>query len=123
MEGQQTDRLPAIVATNAALEAISRLLEGRRGVVFFQSGGCCDNSAPMCFEEGEMILGDVDRLVGSVGGCPYYMDFRQYEICIDSRIILDVESGDPEGFSLPAGAEGMHFVTRTEICAKDMHHV
>ena len=28
--------------------------------MFHQSGGCCDGSAPMCFQEGEFPLGDND---------------------------------------------------------------
>lgn len=110
---------PSVSATPAALRAIASLLKQHKGIVFFQSGGCCDNSAPMCFEEGEMIVGSVDRLIGTVGGCPYYIDFRQYEVYRNSRIILDVEDGEAEGFSLPAGREGRHFITRTNICAAD----
>jgi uncharacterized protein (DUF779 family) len=113
-----SEQVPSVVATPAALDAIGQLLKShRKGVVFFQSGGCCDNSAPMCFEEGEMIIGQVDRLIGNVGGCPYYIDFRQYETYRASEIILDVEDGEADGFSLPAGREGKHFITRTKICA------
>lgn len=113
----------SVVATPAALAAISQLLKHHNGVAFFQSAGCCDNSAPMCFEEGEMIIGKVDRLLGSVGGCPYYMDFRQYEVYKNSQIILDVEDGESDGFSLPAGTEGRHFVTRTKVCTTNVCNV
>ncbi len=117
---QGNEQTPSVVATAAALEAISQLLKGHsKGIAFFQSGGCCDNSAPMCFEEGEMIVGKVDRLVGMVSGCPYYIDFRQYETYRNSQIILDVEDGEADGFSLPAGVEGKHFITRTKICARN----
>ncbi len=122
-EKQQSEQVPSVVATPAALDAIAKLLKTHNGIAFFQSGGCCDNSAPMCFDEGEMIVGDVDRLVGKVGGCPYYIDFRQYETYRTSEIILDVEDGEADGFSLPAGAEGKHFVTRTKICAANACNV
>ncbi len=113
----------SVVATPAALAAISQLLKHHKGVTFFQSGGCCDNTAPMCFEEGEMIVGNVDILLGKVGGCLYYMDFRQYEIYKNNQIILDVEDGEADGFSLPAGIEGKHFITRTKICATNISNV
>ncbi len=109
-----------VAATPAALSAISLLLKKHKSLAFFQSGGCCDNSAPMCFEEGEMIIGKVDILLGKVGGCPYYMDFRQCEVYKNSKIILDVEDGEADGFSLPAGREGKHFITRTKVCAPNV---
>ena len=46
-----------VVATPAALAAIGGLV-GRRGpVMFFQSGGCCDGSLPLCFGDGELKVG------------------------------------------------------------------
>ncbi|QAR33562.1 DUF779 domain-containing protein [Geovibrio thiophilus] len=109
------DGEPAVVATPAALEAIERLLRERGSVFFFQSGGCCDGSLPMCFEEGEFMIGDNDVLLGEVGGCPFYIDFRQYEAWKHTQLILDVGEGEPEGFSIAAG-ENSHFITRSRVC-------
>ena len=109
------DGEPAVVATPAALEAIKRLREERGSVLFFQSGGCCDGSLPMCFEEGEFMIGDNDVLLGEVGGCPFYIDFRQYEAWKHTQLILDVGEGEPEGFSIAAG-ENSHFITRSRVC-------
>ncbi|MBN1140352.1 MAG: DUF779 domain-containing protein [Deltaproteobacteria bacterium] len=108
---------PAVVATAAALEAIERLVKERGPLLFFQSGGCCDGSLPMCFEEGEFTVGDHDVLLGEVGGCPFYIDFRQYEVWKHTQLILDVGEGEPEGFSLAAG-ENSHFVTRSRVCSR-----
>ena len=47
--------------------------------MFHQSGGCCDGSAPMCFQEGEFPLGDNDIKLGEIGGVPFYMNADQYE--------------------------------------------
>ena len=68
-----------VTATASALEAIARLQAARGPVAFFQSGGCCDGSSPMCFPEGELLLGPNDLLLGEVGGSPYYIDAEQYE--------------------------------------------
>ncbi len=105
---------PRVVATPAALAAIAGLVRERGPLMFFQSGGCCDGSLPMCFAEGELLVGDNDERLGDVGGCPFYMDRRQYRSVAHLQLILDVGGGEPEGFSLPAG-EGMHFLTRYRV--------
>lgn len=108
---------PAVVATPAALEAIARLAAQRGPVMFFQSGGCCDGSLPLCFAAGEFLVGDHDVRLGEVGGMPLYIDHRQYETWKHTQLILDVGEGDPEGFSLAAG-EGKHFITRSRVCVR-----
>jgi len=105
-----------VVATPTALDAIARLVAERGPVMFFQSGGCCDGSLPMCFDEGELVVGAHDVLLGRLGGCPFYIDSRQYEVMRHTQLILDVGEGEPEGFSLPAG-DGRHFITRSRVCA------
>ena len=56
-----------ISATPAAREAIARLRADRGGpVMFVQSAGCCAGSVPMCFPEGEFLVGDGDELLGTV---------------------------------------------------------
>ena len=69
----------------------------------------------MCFPDGEFIIGSHDILLGSVGGCPFYIDARLDEAWGHAQLTLDVAPGDPEGFSLSAGA-GLHFVTRSSTC-------
>ena len=97
--------LARVVATEAALAAIARLWSERGPVIFFQSGGCCDGSVPMCFDEGELAIGPADILLGAVGGAPFYMWAPQFEAFQDNQFILDVEVGSPGGFSLPADDE------------------
>jgi len=103
-----------VVATSTALGAIARLVEKCGPMMFFQSGGCCDGSLPMCFEDGEFVIGVHDVLLGYVGGCPYYIDGRQYEAWKNTQLILDVGDGAPEGFSLPAGTD-THFIIRSKV--------
>jgi uncharacterized protein (DUF779 family) len=107
---------PAAVTEPAALDAIARLVVDRGPVMFFQSGGCCDGSLPMCFDDGEFIIGDRDVLLGHVGGAPFYIDARQYETWKHTQLIIDVGAGEPEGFSLPAG-DDQHFITRSRVGA------
>ena len=109
-----TVELPGVTATPAALVAIADLVARRGPLMFFQSGGCCDGSLPMCFDDGELVIGDHDVRLGTVGGCAFYIDHRQYEAWKHTQLILDVGSGEPEGFSLPAG-EGGHFIVHSRV--------
>lgn len=65
----------------------------------------------MCFPAGEFIVGDGDVLLGEIDGCPFYIDARLHAAWRCDRLILDIEAGSPEGFSLGAGPHA-HFVTR-----------
>ncbi|HTR90740.1 MAG TPA: DUF779 domain-containing protein [Trebonia sp.] len=102
-----------VIATEAARQAVYRLRAVRGPLMFVQSAGCCGGSAPMCFPAGEYLTGPGDILLGRIAGCPFYMDARQYRAWHPELLVLDVEAGMPEGFSLAAG-EGLHFVTRTQ---------
>ena len=107
-----------VIASPAALAAIADLVADRGPVMFFQSGGCCDGSLPICFADGEFVVGDHDVLLGQVGGCPFYIDHRQYEVWKHTQLILDVGEGDPEGFSLGAGTN-KHFIIRSRVFSAD----
>ena len=107
---------PPVVATPAALNAIARLVAAQGPVMFFQSGGCCDGSLPICFGVGEFVIGDHDVLLGELDGAKFYIDPRQYEVWRHTQLILDVGEGEPEGFSLPAG-DGQHFITVSRVCS------
>jgi uncharacterized protein (DUF779 family) len=106
-----------VTATPAALAAIGRVVAERGPVLFFQSGGCCDGSLPMCFADGEFRIGSHDVRLGSVGGCPFYIDHRQFDVWAHTQLILDVGAGEPEGFSLDAG-DGRHFITRSRVFSR-----
>jgi uncharacterized protein (DUF779 family) len=98
-----------VIATEAAREAVRRLRAARGPLMFVQSAGCCAGTVPMCFPDGEYLTGAGDLMLGSVAGCPFYIDRRLYEAWHPGQLILDVAPGRPEDFSLPAG-EGFHFV-------------
>ena len=85
-------------------------------LMFHQSGGCCDGSAPMCYPAGELVLGARDVHVGYVGGCGFYIGGDQYERWKHTDLVLDVVAGRGAGFSLEA-PEGVRFLIRSELCA------
>ena len=100
-------------ATRAALEVIQRLGAVHGPLMFFQSGGCCDGSAPMCLKAGELPLSPNDVCLGDIGGAPFYIDADQYERWRSPHFLIDVSPGAADGFSLE-GLEGVHFGTRTD---------
>jgi hypothetical protein len=107
-----TDTAPRVAATEAALAELGRLRAEHGPLVLFQSGGCCDGSSPMCFPEGELLLGPNDLLLGEVGGSPYYIDAEQYERWQAPSFVLDVTPGAGTGMSLE-GLHDLHFAVRS----------
>ena len=106
-------------ATDAALKAIGGLTAKYGKLMFVQSGGCCDGSSPICFSDGEFLLGPHDVLLGEVGGAAFYIDTDQYERWNRPSFLLDVAPGAAEGFSLE-GLDGFHFVARAGACRSDV---
>ena len=106
--------IPRVLATDAALTLTARLKAKHGPLMFHQSGGCCDGSAPMCFPEGELLVGDGDVLLGEIGGCPFYMSAAQYEYWKHTQLIIDVVPGRGGMFSLE-GPEGLRFLTRSRL--------
>lgn len=102
----------AVRATRAALEVIQDLETAHGPLMFFQSGGCCDGTSPMCLKAGELPVASSDLRLGEIGGAPFYIDTDQYERWGRPRFLIDVRPGSAEGFSLE-GLEAVHFVTRS----------
>jgi len=101
-----------VTATPEALELIERLRAAHGRLVFFQSGGCCSGTAPMCLSADDLPPGDGDTRLGEIGGVPFYIDADQ-----DARwgcpwFVIDVAPGAADSFSLE-GPQDVHFVTRT----------
>jgi len=103
-----------VTATDAALALIG-VVRGKHGpVMFHQSGGCCDGSAPMCYPAGDFIVGDRDRLLGHIGGAPFYISGPQFEYWKHTQLNIDVVPGRGGMFSLE-GPEGLRFLTRSRL--------
>lgn len=103
-----------VLATQEALELLVRLREKHGALLFHQSGGCCDGSSPMCFKEGEFLLGEADVHLGNIGGTPFYRNKNQYEYWKHTQLIIDVVPGRGGMFSLE-GPEGVRFLTRSRL--------
>ena len=53
-----------VALTPAAVQLLRKLWLQHGPLMFHQSGGCCDGSAPMCYPAGDFITGSSDVLLG-----------------------------------------------------------
>lgn len=114
------DEVPRVELTAAAVALLGRLREAHGPLMFHQSGGCCDGSAPMCYPAGEFRTGGSDVLLAEldVAGVEepvtFWMSRSQYEVWSHTRLIVDVVEGRGSGFSLEA-PEGVRFLIRSRV--------
>ncbi|MFC7060874.1 DUF779 domain-containing protein [Halobacillus seohaensis] len=101
-----------VTATDEALKLIASLKEKHGPLMFHQSGGCCDGSSPMCYQDGDLLIGSQDILLGEIGETPFYMNKMQYEYWKHTQLIIDVVEGRGGMFSLE-GVEGKRFLSRS----------
>jgi uncharacterized protein (DUF779 family) len=106
--------LDRVIATDTALQMIAELRARHGPIMFFQSGGCCDGSAPMCFPAGEFDLSDTDVYLGNLDGAPFYMGLEQFAYWEHTQLIIDVIAGNGGMFSLDNGT-GRRFLTRSRL--------
>jgi uncharacterized protein (DUF779 family) len=106
--------------TPAAAEVL-RSLRGTHGpLMFHQSGGCCDGSAPMCYPEGEFRTGSSDVLLaelavdGVAEPVSFWMGRDQFDRWRHTHLTVDVVPGRGSGFSLEA-PEGVRFLVRSRL--------
>ena len=105
-------------ATPAAISLLDEIIAEHGPVLFHQSGGCCDGSSPMCYAQGDFILGDRDVLLGMIGETPFYIGAAQYEVWKHTILTIDVVPGRGGMFSLDNGRE-RRFLVRSDICRID----
>ncbi|MFG3281439.1 DUF779 domain-containing protein [Streptomyces sp. NPDC048111] len=111
---------PAVELTAAAGELLRALSATHGPLMFHQSGGCCDGSAPMCYPAGEFRTGGSDVLLASLAvegvaePVPFWMSRSQYERWRHTRLTVDVVPGRGSGFSLEA-PEGVRFLIRSHL--------
>ena len=105
--------IPRVLVTPAAAARIRGLAADHGPLLFHQSGGCCEGSAPMCLRQDEFRVGSRDVLLGEIEGCPVYISGPQFEAWAGSQLTIDlIESGGGDSFSLEA-ADGVRFLTRS----------
>ncbi|HCR49743.1 MAG TPA: DUF779 domain-containing protein [Rhodothermales bacterium] len=106
--------IPRVVASQAAMDVIETLKAAHGPLMFHQSGGCCDGSAPMCYAAGELLIGDQDVLLGQIQGCDFYMSAFQFEYWQHTQLEIDVTPGRGASFSLEIPL-GLRFVVKSRL--------
>ena len=104
--------------TQEALDVIGELRDRYGPLMFHQSGGCCDGSQPMCFEDGEFKVGDNDVLLGHIDNCPFYMARDQFNYWKHTHLTLDVTPGRGSSFSLEIPM-GIRFLIRSRLLTEE----
>ena len=104
--------------TPAAQALVEKLIGIHGPLMFHQSGGCCDGSAPMCYPRSEFMVGEVDVFLGWLGegdiATPFYMSGSQFEYWKHTHLTLDVVPGRGSGFSVES-PEGVRFLIRSRL--------
>ncbi len=100
--------------TEKAAEIVRKLKDEYGEVIFHQSGGCCDGTAPMMIEKEDMYLDDSDILLGELEGVPYYMSEDMYDIWKYTHITVDITEGRGSTFSLEIPL-GLRFIIHSRI--------
>lgn len=103
-----------VLVTEAAQALIERLRAQHGPLMFHQSGGCCDGSSPMCYPQGEFLVGGSDVKLGTIADCPFWMSRAQFEYWERTQLIIDVVEGRGGMFSLE-GPLGVRFLTRSRL--------
>ena len=106
-----------LLATPLAL-CVIKLLKAEYGeLVFNQSGGCCDGTAPMCYEKKDFHVPSRNVKLGEIGGCEFFIDKDQFEYFKYSEITIDVKEEKAafgNSFSLEIDL-GYQFITKSRI--------
>ncbi len=105
---------PRVLITEAAARLVRQLHDHHGPLLFHQSGGCCEGSAPMCLRRVDFRIGVRDVLLGAIEGCPFYVSAAQFPYWAHSQLTIDVISDGGDSFSLEA-VEGVRFITRSRV--------
>jgi uncharacterized protein (DUF779 family) len=126
-----TEVLDKVSATPEALALLAEIVTDHGPVLFHQSGGCCDGSSPMCYPQGEFLVGDREVLLGvldlrlftgqvlpdapsDADGVPVWISPQQFDAWQHTQLVLDVVPGRGAGFSVE-GPHGVRFLTRSRV--------
>ena len=108
---------PRVLVTKEAEIVIEKLKQEHGELVFNQSGGCCDGTAPMCYEKGDFHIPSRNIKMGEICGCEFFIDKDQFEYFKHSQIIIDVKEEKAafgNSFSLEIDL-GYQFITKSRI--------
>ncbi len=107
--------------TPEAIKVIEKLKELHGELIFNQSGGCCDGTAPMCYEKDDFHVPSRNVKMGEICSCEFFIDKDQFEYFKHSFITIDVreeKAAFGNSFSLEIDL-GYQFITKSRIFTDD----
>ena len=107
-----------LTSTKATISLLEEIVGQHGQVLFHQSGGCCDGSAPMCFPRDEFRVGARDVYLGNISGQPFFIAGDQFNYWEHTQLIIDVVDGRGGMFSLE-GPTGKRFLTRSRVFSNE----
>ncbi|GAA5210429.1 DUF779 domain-containing protein [Microbacterium kyungheense] len=115
----QTRTYSRVAVTDAAASLLRALTAQHGRLMFHQSGGCCDGSAPMCFPVGMFMTGPSDVRLGELDvglhePIEVFISAAQFEYWKYTHLTIDVVPGRGAGFSVE-GPTGNRFIIRSRM--------
>jgi len=104
--------------TEQAKAIVNQLKEKHGDLIFHQSGGCCDGSAPMIFEKDDMYLDESDIHLGDIEGVPFYMNQDQFQYWKHTHLTIDITEGRGASFSLEIPL-GIRFIIHSRLLTEE----
>jgi uncharacterized protein (DUF779 family) len=105
---------PRVLISDEAQKVVAQLKDRFGPLMFHQSGGCCDGSQPMCFEQGDFKLGQSDVCLGEIANCEFWMSKDQQEYWQYTQLTIDIVPGRGSSFSLEIPM-GLRFITKSRL--------
>ena len=94
-------KISRVSVTDKALQLIEELATEFGDLMFYQAGGCCEGTQPMCFKKGGYFPRSKDVLIGKIKDYDFWIDHDLYEYWKHAHFELDVAEGiGTGGFSL-----------------------
>ena len=117
----KTSRVSSTAKANEIIDQLRK--EHGCELMFHQSGGCCDGSAPMCFEVGDFMVGSRDVKVGEIHGCEFFMAPEQFEYIKNTHLTIDIVKGRGSSFSIEIPL-GLRFMAVSRLYTnKELEHL
>ena len=93
--------LKRLSATPKAIELVKELEAEFGPLMFYQAGGCCEGTQPMCFKKGGYFPRMKDVCIGQILDYDFWIDCDLFEYWKNAHFELDVIDGfGTGGFSL-----------------------
>lgn len=113
------DQFSRVAVSDDAAALLRQLTLQHGPLMFHQSGGCCDGSAPMCYPVGMFLTGPGDVNLGTLdvgldAAVDVFMSESQFEYWKYTHLTIDVVPGRGAGFSVESPT-GQRFITRSRM--------